>query len=401
MSDLSSIATSRLPRVWILGPRVDHYRTAVFDGIRERGRADRRYDLSVLGTLQDGRAFGGQAREYFRSCPQTDFRVLGASLCRWPDAERLVEGERPDVVVLAANPRNTTTWTLPALCRRLGIPVVGWTKLHSYSSLAPVMPLIKPTYYRRFTRMICYGESGRRELVALGYPAERTTVAHNTIDTRMIFTDAERIRARSEAIRSERGLIGKRILLNIGRMNPDKRHRDLIEAWPSLKALDSSLVMVLVGDGPLATDLRAAAAAMDPERILVTGRVPEGEDYAWIAASDICVYPGAVGLAINQSLALGRPTVIADERGSDSEVLIGHGPGQTGWRFPRGDRARLVTAVRWILEHPGEVATVAERGRALVRDQWTLENMIDAIDGCIRETLAEFTAGSRGHPSAA
>ena len=377
----------RPPEVWILQPRVEHYNTPVFDRVRELGLARGAFDLTVLGTLQDGKAFGGQAREYFRSCPLQEFKRLGVPLNRWPDAAALIRRERPDVLVVEANPRNVTTWGLPRLCRRLGIPIVGWSKVHSYSAAAPVMGLIKPRFYKSFDRMICYGASSFRELVGMGYPADRIDIANNTIDTRRIFLKGDEIRARGEQIRSERGLIGKKILLCIGRMDPEKRHQDLLDAWPKLREPDGDLVTVLVGGGPLLDDIRVQSGAIDANRILVTGRVPEGDDYAWIATSEVCVYPGAVGLAINQSLALGRPTVIADERGADSEILIGEGPEQTGWRFRRGHLQEMARTVGHVLQHPADVAAVCERARVLMRDKVTIENMVGAIDGSIEKAI--------------
>jgi glycosyltransferase involved in cell wall biosynthesis len=374
---------------------VEHYNTPAFDGIRERGTTQGAYDLTVLGTLQDGGAFGGQARAYFRSCPLETFRRCRVTFCRWPDAVSLVEHERPDVLVMEANPRNTTAWRLPPRCRRLGIPTVAWSKVHSYSIAAPVMGLIKASFYGRFDRVICYGESGLRELVGLGLPADRIDIARNTVDTVRIFARGDEIRSRGEANRRERGLAGKKILLYIGRMDPDKRHRDLLSAWPRLRGLDPALVMVLVGGGPLLDEIRAESETIDPSRIVVTGRVPEGDDYAWIATSDVCVYPGAIGLAINQSLAFGRPTVIANERGSDTEILVGHGPEQTGWRYPRGNLGELVRTVKHVLGGSDQTAAVCERARALMREQVTLENMIDAIDRSIRKAIDLTRLGSK------
>src|SRR5262245_33638788 len=161
------------------------------------------------------------------------------------------------------------------------------------------------------------------------------------------------IRARGDELRRAAGLEGRKILLCIGRMDPEKRHGDLLEAWPRLRTLDPDLRLVMVAGGPLLETVRARAAAVDPERIVVTGRVPEGDDYAWVSACDMGVYPGAVGLAINISLAFGKPTLIADERGSDAEI-VRHGV--TGWRFRRGDLDALIAAVQRVLENPAEAA---------------------------------------------
>ncbi|QOJ00206.1 MAG: glycosyltransferase family 4 protein [Phycisphaeraceae bacterium] len=382
-------------KVWILQPDIHHYRTPIFDALRERGHRDHAYDLTVLGGMNNGQAIGGGSRDYFVNVPRTELRPLGlAILYRWPTAVPTFRQHRPDALVMEANLRNLTAWKLLSLCRSTRVPVIGWSKVHSYSHSGRLMTALKKHFYSRFDRMICYGESSLKELTNLGYPPHRAVVANNTIDTRRIFSEGDRIARRADELLRERGFAGKKILLCVGRMDPEKRHADLLDAWPRLAALDPDLVLVLVSGGPLLDQVRARAASTDPDRILVTGRVPEGDDYAWIAASHACVYPGAVGLAINQSLAFGKPTIIADEIGADSEILVGqaHPDRQTGWRYPRGDLDALTAAVAAILRGGHEVDAVRHRARALMRDTVTLDNMVANIDAAIRAGLADARA---------
>lgn len=376
--------------MWILQPTIEHYRTAVFDGVAERGLSDGAYTLEVLGGMKDGKAIGGSSRPYFRDVPRTEIRPGGVILYKWPAAPELVRTQRPDLLVMEANLRNLTCWGLLNHCRAMGTPVIGWSKVHSYSHSGWFMTMLKRRFYGKFDRMICYGESSKAELTGLGYPADRAIIANNTIDTRRIFAEGDRLRARGEEIRRERGLVGKKLMLCIGRMDPDKRHQDLLDAWPGLRALDPGLTLVLISGGPLLEEIRAKAAALDAERIIVTGRVPEGDDYAWIATSDLCIYPGAVGLAINQSLAFGKPTLIANELGADSEILVGsEKPAeQTGWRYERGNLDAMTAGVRAILAGGPQVESVCGRAMTLMRDKVTLENMIGAIDRSIRLGLA-------------
>jgi glycosyltransferase involved in cell wall biosynthesis len=393
--DATTVATATLPhkppsrstaRVWDLQPEVQHYNVAVWDGLSELGAADGAYSLSVLGTLgSDGGAIGGGKRPYFIQCPLEYTQPLGVRMCRWPQIEGLLRRDPPDVLVIGANPRNTDCWHIPSLCHALGIPVVTWTKVHGYSRFATLMKVFKPRFYSRFDYAVCYGNSSRDELITYGFPPDRIFVANNTVDTRRILADAERINARGVELLRAAGLEGRKVLLCIGRMDPEKRHQDLLAAWPLLRELDTSLSLVIVSGGPLLEEIRAKAAALDPQRILVTGRVPEGDDYAWISACDVGIYPGAVGLAINISLAFGKPTIIADEHGADSEILQ---HGVTGWRFRRGNLRAMVAAVEYVLSRPEEVQAVAARGRTLMRDTVTIENMVANIDGAIRAALA-------------
>lgn len=372
-----------IPRVWIFQPQVVHYRVPVWDLLCEC--AEDAYELTVLGPLENGRAIGGASRSYLRAFPHESFRRFGLLLARWPGAAELVRRERPEVVIITASPRSTTAWSLPGVCRQVGSAIIGWSKVHSYSSIpAPILRRVKRRFFSRFDRMLCYGDQSLAELIAHGYPPQRARVAANTIDTRRIFEDADAIMARGRALREKAGLIGRTVVLCLGRMDPVKRHSDLLKAWPKLRAYDPKLVLVLVGGGPLLDHVRAGARAVDPDRIIVTGRVPDGDDYAWIAAADLFLVPGGVGLAVNQALAFGRPTVIADESGADSEI-VEHGV--TGWRYPRGSIDALVDTVCKVLADPEATERVTAHARARLRDHITIGNMVAAMDATIREGL--------------
>ncbi|MFT3683442.1 MAG: glycosyltransferase family 4 protein [Phycisphaerales bacterium] len=245
--------------------------------------------------------------------------------------------------------------------------------------------MVKRFFFRRFDGLILYGRSSQQELSKLGYPLDKTVVCQNTIDTRRIFNDREAIERRAAELRREHGLEGKIVLECIGRMDPEKRHADLLAAWPKLAALDERLTLVMVGAGPLMEQLKADAAKVDPKRIVFTGRVPEGEDYPWIALADINIYPGSVGLAINQSLALGRPTVIADEWGADGEILEHE---KTGLRYERGNLDAMVAAVKRVMTDRPLAERLGENSRAMMRERVTIENMVNQIHGMICRGLA-------------
>lgn len=137
-------------------------------------------------------------------------------------------------------------------------------------------------------------------------------------------------------------------------MYPKKRHLDLIEAWPMIHAAHPEAVLVMVGGGPMYGAVRARARELGDKEIRILGRVPEGEDYSWIGAADVSVMCGGLGLAIQQSMAFGRPMVVADEDlVSTTARLARHGEtgcgdikgrfgrsGEHGQCSPRGHRRR-------------------------------------------------------------
>jgi len=355
----------------------------VFDQLVTLG--DRTYTIEVFGSLENGAAFGGGVRPYFREVPYRRQRIMGLEFRHWPDIHERIRAGRPDVVVVNAHLRHHACWWIPGLCRRLGAAAVGWGKVHSFSGLPePLLRLAKGEMFRRFDFFIVYGQTARAEMLDLGIRDERICVAQNTIDTRRVFDEGEVYAAKGLELRRAYGLDSAKILLSVARFDPEKRLHDLLEAWPRLRDLDPALHLVMVGGGILLDDIKARATAVDPERIVVTGRVPEGDDYAWIATSDLTVQCGAVGLAINQSMAFGKPTIIADEHGSDTEILEHD---HTGWRYPRGDVAALVDTVATILAEPEETQRVTSASRERMRTDVTIDNMARSMDDCIRQAL--------------
>lgn len=369
--------------VYALQPALQHYRLPVWDLLTEAGR--HRYDFHAFGEMTGGQAVGGGSRPYLHPMAERNVPLPLLSLLRWPEAVPLIKRDRPDVVILAANPRNITCWRLRRVCRRVGTVTVAHAKVDSFTGL-PGWAVDRPKrwFFGGFDELVCYGNNARTKALELGYPAERLSVARNTIDTRRIFAADGPIRRRGAELRTATG--AAELLVSVGRLEADKRVADLIDAWPVLAAGHPDLQLVLVGGGPDLERIRARARLVDADRITVTGRVPDGDDYAWIAAADVCVFPGAVGLALNQSLALGVPTIIADETSSDAELVIHE---VTGWRYPRGDVRALVAAVEHVLapDHDEEVRAVGERGRALVRDEVTVERMVEVFDQVISRHL--------------
>jgi glycosyltransferase involved in cell wall biosynthesis len=122
--------------------------------------------------------------------------------------------------------------------------------------------------------------------------------------------------------------------------------------------------------------VKARIAEREAEQIRVVGRVPEGEDYLWIGASDVSVMCGGLGLAIQQTLAFGRPMIVADEPGVDGE-LVRHG--ETGWRYPKGDVNALAEAVNSVLSDPEGCSVIARRGQDLVRNEVHVDGMVDGF----------------------
>jgi len=289
-----------------------------------------------------------------------------------------IRERRPAAVIVEGTPRIITNFRVPAVTRAAGGVALLWSKGHTEESTrnGRLTDFARLHFAQLFDGIICYGEEGRRDLERIRVPGTRITIARNTIDTGRIFTDLAGRDTRALDLKRKHRLEGRKIVLCCGTMYPKKRHLDLIEAWPSIRAAHPDASLVMLGGGPMLESVKARAAEISTDDIQVLGRVPEGEDYDWIGACDVSVMCGGLGLAIQQSLAFGRPMVVADERGVDGEI-IRHG--ETGWRYPKGDVSALVRTVNSVLADPAGSSVTARRGQELVRNEVNIDNMVESF----------------------
>ncbi|MFO0874349.1 MAG: glycosyltransferase family 4 protein [Phycisphaerales bacterium] len=366
-------ADGRPRELWIVEEIFVHYRIPVWDRIAQR--LGDGWRLRVFADPEQSEKSIRTARTYFE--PQRTPFSLGGRVYRWPGLLARIRAERPAAVFASATPRCLTVWRLPGACRAAGAALVAWTKGHrELDTPGGATDRVRIGVLRRFDAIVCYGQSARKDLLRHGLPEDRLFVAQNSIDTARIFEQRAALLAEGERLRRVPRLEGRRVLLYCSTMFPKKRQLDLVEAWPFLRDRFPDLVLVFVGGGEMLDAVRARASQVDAARIKVMGRVPEGADYHWIAACDIAVQCGGLGLAINQYLAFGKPTLVADEPGVDGEFVL---DGVTGFRYEKGDPRALADAVARMLEDPPRTARIAETGRELVRTSGNIDRMVDGV----------------------
>lgn len=364
--------------VWIVQRYLAHYRLPVLDRLAER-LAERGFTLKVVfdPTRLEGPA--DPTRPYCDTFIRLEERRPFGLLC-WTQPGLLegIRARRPAAVIVEGTPRILTNLRIPAVTRAAGGVPLLWSKGQTEDGTPGgfLSDQLRFRFANLFDGVICYGEEGQRELERIGIDGSRITIARNTIDTSRIFAELPERDARAAELKRTHGLEGRRIVLYCGTMYPKKRHLDLVEAWPSIRAAHPDAVLVMVGGGKMLDEVRRRATGLGGDDVRILGRVPEGDDYRWIGACDVSVMCGGLGLAIQQTLAFGRPMVVADEPGVDGEIVRN---GQTGWRYPKGDIKALAAAVNAVLSDPAGAAAVAARGQRLVRDEVNIDGMVDGF----------------------
>lgn len=194
----------------------------------------------------------------------------------------------------------------------------------------------------------------------------------------------------SDCVRLEvediRAKYGPNIVLFVGRLIYYKGAEYLIRA---MKDVDGRLL--IVGEGPLESQLRALAAEIDIEdKVIFLGRLLDGEMVACYHSCDVFVLPSiarseAFGIVQLEAMACGKPVINTDLPTGVPRVSLG---GETGITVPPGDSRALAEAINMLLRDSELRERYGANARRRVEDNFTMVHMIEDVYRVYEKVLA-------------
>jgi glycosyltransferase involved in cell wall biosynthesis len=191
---------------------------------------------------------------------------------------------------------------------------------------------------------------------------------------------------------SEYGIpVGDPIVGVVARLEPEKGHPTLLEAWPAVLAAVPNARLLVVGEGSQRELLEAQASSLGlldgrSSSVIFTGR--RDDVPAVTAALDVAVLPSyreAQGLSILEAMALSRP-VVASAVGGIPEMIDDR---RTGLLVPPRDAGALAAAIIRLLQDPGYAASIGRAGHDLVHERFCVEQMVRAVETIYDEAVAD------------
>jgi glycosyltransferase involved in cell wall biosynthesis len=176
----------------------------------------------------------------------------------------------------------------------------------------------------------------------------------------------------------------------VARLEPEKGHPTLLEAWPRVLRSVPCAYLLVVGDGSCREALEAQARDLGiAGHVVFTGR---REDVpAVTAALEVAVLPSyreAQGLTVLEAMALSRP-VVASNVGGIPEMIE---DGRTGLLVPPKDPVALANAIVRLLTDHAYADLLARGGHDLVHEQFCVERMVRAIEDLYDEGITAIRA---------
>jgi glycosyltransferase involved in cell wall biosynthesis len=183
------------------------------------------------------------------------------------------------------------------------------------------------------------------------------------------------------------------LLIVAGRLEPQKGHRFLLEAMPSIRQHFPTVQLVCLGEGSLRPELKQMVKNLQLEgSVRFLGYEPDVS--RWFAAADLSILPSlyeGLPMAALESLAAECP-IIATAVDGTPEIVVHE---KTGLLVPPGDPRQLAEAVLQTLLHPDRAREMAERGRQRVLEQFSVQQMVHRTEILYLQAWHEYLEKER------
>lgn len=277
------------------------------------------YRLIFSDPVGDAAAKGDTSRlDWAWRVPVRTFDIAGQRLFWQSAGPHLADA---DLTIVSQENKLLLNYWLQArsLFGRQKVAFFGHGRSSASSRFPRIARLLKRLLVTRVDWWFAYTPGVADLLTGYGYPTDRITINYNSIDTEALDQDLATLGDGDiSAFRATHGLGTGRIGLYVGSLYADKRIDFLIEAARRIRQKVPDFQLVVVGSGPQAGIVEAAARAHD--FIHATGPLFGRDKAMALKAAHACLLPGAVGLAVLDTFVAGCPLVTTDAPGHGPEI---------------------------------------------------------------------------------
>jgi phosphatidylinositol alpha-1,6-mannosyltransferase len=202
-----------------------------------------------------------------------------------------------------------------------------------------------------------------------GVPAEKIALISNGVDPERFHP-----RPRRADLAARHGLVGKRVLLTVGRLDARKGMDRVIESLVPLQRIFPDLVYLIVGEGPYRDELAYLASRLGvADRVILAGDIADSELADHYALADVFIMANRAmpdgdtegfGLVFLEANACGVPVIAGQDGGSPDAVS----DGVNGLVVDGRDPAAIASAVQRLLLDDTLREALRDRGQTMAQE---------------------------------
>jgi glycosyltransferase involved in cell wall biosynthesis len=175
------------------------------------------------------------------------------------------------------------------------------------------------------------------------------------------------------------------VLINTGRLEPQKGQRYIIQAMPRILRRFPKAALVILGEGSLQAQLLKLAQDLEvDDRVFFLGQRTDVKEL--LAASDIFVFPSlyeGCPNALIEAMVMGLPSVAFD---IEPVAEVTH-EGKHGILVPPQDSSAMAEAVIDLAVQPEKAKGLGQRAREMAKREFSLETVViqrsAAYENCV------------------
>jgi len=279
--------------------------------------------------------------------------------------------------------------------RMLGRPVaLKLTSTEDFGIQSLVSDRPTARYQCRLHRKIdiCLATSDRaaREAISFGIPSENIKRIPNLLDTDRFRPPNPEDRG---AVRRGLGVRREFLAIAVSRLDPVKQYEVMFEAWERFAQGKEQVRLVIVGDGPIESELREKAAKSSvSSSIDFVGAVEDPAN--WYQASDIFLLSSRLeGLSNSLMEALSSGLPVISTRVSGSEDVMGET--EAGALVEVGDSSAMAMELARFHEDADLRDACASRARQYAKNHYSAPIVVEKIESAYRASIEKARSSSR------
>lgn len=265
------------------------------------------------------------------------------------------------------------TMRIAAAAKRLEMKVVC-TPMASgaYGDAARLPPSLSPSAAHAYDWAACHTEAMRAEIVSWGYPAERTSIIPNGVDTAFFAPAPSSPHPRSAIF--------------VGQFRPEKRIGLVLEAWRIVQAMYPDARLTLVGGGEFQEAYQRQAAALGLQVNFLPPLLPSGV-LQQLQQHGVFIMPGVsegMSTALLEAMSAGLAPVVSSTPGNLALVT----PGVNGRAYTSESADALADALCYLFDHADEQQRLGKQARKSILQNFTLASVVERYESLYRRLLS-------------
>lgn len=257
-----------------------------------------------------------------------------------------------DVIVLCGF-SDITTQLAFLLGKIKNIKLVLWTEMTgNFLNHGDVYTFITKLMINYFDAIIVPSTISKKFHSNLGYPQEKIFISPNCSVDEDYMKSASEYRANKIEIKRNLSIHNDKLILFVGRLVSIKGIENLISAFQKIKNDDKDVGLVIVGDGPLRSELESFCSLRD---VYFQGQVEHKETIKYYSISDVFVLPSRFELhplVITEAMAAGLPVITTTAAANAFDTIVDK---KNGFIIEKENIEKLTSSIDFVLSHTDEM----------------------------------------------